>query len=116
MMLKRIFVSLSLLILLSVQLVDSAPIERRDERSGMINHPTGNELIDKIIEFFLPSIVSNTDEPSDVCAICLELIHNGQPLKSLPCGHTFHQMCVTNWFDSVSNSSLIDQEDIHTIN
>mmetsp|Transcript_94438 Transcript_94438/g.185206 ORF Transcript_94438/g.185206 Transcript_94438/m.185206 type:complete len:176 (-) Transcript_94438:68-595(-) len=32
------------------------------------------------------------------CAICLEPIDNCQPVRVLQCDHTFHSLCITEWW------------------
>ena len=31
------------------------------------------------------------------CAVCLDAIREGEPVKRLPCGHVFHSSCVDPW-------------------
>jgi len=31
------------------------------------------------------------------CAICTDEIESDQPIRRLPCGHSFHYCCVTDW-------------------
>merc|ERR1712031_142759 len=31
------------------------------------------------------------------CPICTDEIECGQPTRALPCGHSFHYCCITDW-------------------
>ncbi|PNT65468.1 LOW QUALITY PROTEIN: hypothetical protein BRADI_4g42915v3 [Brachypodium distachyon] len=33
----------------------------------------------------------------DRCAVCLEKFKAGEKLRTLPCGHSFHQGCIFEW-------------------
>ena len=37
-------------------------------------------------------------QPGDECAICQDIYL--PPLEILPCGHIFHRMCISQWFES----------------
>lgn len=31
------------------------------------------------------------------CVVCLRKFHGGEEIRSLPCGHVFHKLCVDKW-------------------
>lgn len=37
------------------------------------------------------------NDPSERCVICLELFEDGDRLRLLPCGHSFHMGCIDKW-------------------
>lgn len=40
----------------------------------------------------------------DVCPICLEKMTTFNIITKLPCGHSFHNACITPWLTETSNS------------
>jgi hypothetical protein len=55
-----------------------------------------------------PSIDSNNDDDDDddkespLCAICLSGLRN-KTVKTISCGHTFHEICIDEWFKVKQN-------------
>jgi len=45
--------------------------------------------------------------PLGTCAVCLEMFRNTKDVVTLECGHTFHETCIKEWFETqfVSQSS-----------
>jgi len=46
---------------------------------------------------------NNNDDESPICIICLTDLNN-ETVKSISCGHTFHQNCIDNWFQENLNN------------
>ena len=43
-------------------------------------------------------VIADPFDATETCSICLEVIKEGDPLGSLPCGHKhFHKKCVDGW-------------------
>ncbi|CAL8171343.1 unnamed protein product [Prunus armeniaca] len=36
----------------------------------------------------------------EVCCVCLSRLVEGEDVRSLPCLHEFHKVCVDKWFDA----------------
>jgi hypothetical protein len=36
-------------------------------------------------------------DPSDSCCVCLSEFYNAETVRTLRCGHTFHQRCIDEW-------------------
>lgn len=37
------------------------------------------------------------DDDLSECVVCLRKFHGGDEIRSLPCGHVFHKLCVDKW-------------------
>ncbi|KAF8083541.1 hypothetical protein N665_0766s0001 [Sinapis alba] len=57
-----------------------------------INRPNTEQ---SIIDFQLPSITDNQE--NETCTVCFGNYHNETYLCSIPCGHTFHFRCISQW-------------------
>jgi len=44
-----------------------------------------------------PSPETYRGQHAENCAICLEDVVIGQPVRPLPCEHTFHALCLDTW-------------------
>ncbi|CAM9575097.1 unnamed protein product [Choristocarpus tenellus] len=60
--------------------------------------PAPPELIASLPESTLTrEAVDNISEDSRQCSICLENFRQGDVIRRLPCLHSFHSHCVSNW-------------------
>jgi len=48
----------------------------------------------------------------DVCGVCLVDFDNGDKLRVLPCGHSFHQECIDHWLLNSSTACPVDKRDL----
>jgi len=51
-------------------------------------------------------IVSQADDEEPCCTICLCEYENGEKLVRLPCGHVYHDDCITSWTDGHNKCPL----------
>jgi hypothetical protein len=45
---------------------------------------------------------SDGDDVSE-CVVCLRKFHGGEEIRTLPCGHVFHKICVDKWILDYEN-------------
>ena len=51
----------------------------------------------------IEKIIKNNDDDLPICAICLTSLKN-ETVKTISCGHTFHQHCIDDWFKENPNN------------
>lgn len=77
----------------------------------------GDEEVPGASQAFMQSLPDATNDlKDDKCAICLSTMHiirshddedgNKKKVKLLPCGHAFHEDCITPWITRVSSCPL----------
>ncbi|KAK2169853.1 hypothetical protein LSH36_6g02054 [Paralvinella palmiformis] len=57
----------------------------------------------------LPSVIV-TSEMEGKCAICLGPYEEGDRLRKMPCGHTFHHACIIPWLERTNTCPFCRQE------
>ncbi|GFW95355.1 protein goliath [Trichonephila clavipes] len=55
------------------------------------------KALDKIPVKTVKSDDSDRDEEYECCAICIEHFQHGELIRSLPCKHSFHKICIDPW-------------------
>ena len=44
------------------------------------------------------------------CNICLDTFKNGECIKTLPCGHAYHDGCISKWLENVANCPICKKD------
>jgi len=57
----------------------------------------------------------NMEIGGTTCCICLESFEEGDPLKRLPCRHTFHTDCITPWLTERSRLCPLCKESVNVL-
>ncbi|XP_015912683.1 E3 ubiquitin-protein ligase goliath [Parasteatoda tepidariorum] len=55
------------------------------------------KALDKIPVKTVKTDESDQDEDYECCAICIESFQQGELIRSLPCRHSFHKICIDPW-------------------
>ncbi|OLQ08544.1 RING-H2 finger protein ATL5 [Symbiodinium microadriaticum] len=50
------------------------------------------------------SVIPASLKPQETCLCCLEEFEESDTVALLPCGHVFHEACITEWFLSARSS------------
>jgi len=62
----------------------------------------------KEVAAFPTKVIDSDEETQDRCTICMVNYEKGDKAKKLPCGHMFHEDCVTTWFTNSSVKCPLD--------
>jgi len=63
---------------------------------------------DKIKSFNTNVVNKIEDLKEKECCICMEAYVVGDSIKELPCGHVFHENCITTWLTNSSQNCPLD--------
>jgi len=66
------------------------------------------------LDKFASRAVTANDVEESACTICLSEYVIGETLKTLPCGHFFHEACVREWLSKSSVNCPIDNLPVNT--
>jgi hypothetical protein len=58
---------------------------------------------------------SSNEDSSFVCGVCLLDCEEGDELRCLPCGHSFHRECIDHWLLNSSCACPIDKRDVREL-
>ena len=64
------------------------------------SHPTAAAIaaVDSSPKVIIQVEMMQTEGDRLICAICHDVLSNGEDAKQLPCNHLFHSNCLFNWF------------------
>ena len=89
-------------LVLSWLITNSIPLSRKSkndypvESLWFLNIPIGEMVIYLLILFLLLTLIPN--HLHGECSICMSEMHTRQDLETLPCQHTFHEICIDEWY------------------
>jgi len=79
------------------EFVEHLQQNRSGASSSEIDHLTASWLVDD---------VSKLPEELRTCCVCLEDVHCGDRVRTLPCLHTFHAPCAEEWLQKKKTCPL----------
>mmetsp|Transcript_35228 Transcript_35228/g.64359 ORF Transcript_35228/g.64359 Transcript_35228/m.64359 type:complete len:521 (-) Transcript_35228:240-1802(-) len=74
-------------------------VERQDYSDVLSRHgPTSDRPAVQVAAFQKPDVeIGSPDTTEEPCQICLDDLHEGELVGTLPCGHRFHSTCIEQW-------------------
>ncbi|KAG7560447.1 Zinc finger RING-type [Arabidopsis thaliana x Arabidopsis arenosa] len=57
------------------------------------------KVLEKWLALLYPRVQGGGGREEECCSVCLMRMEEEDVIKSLPCSHEFHSLCVDTWFN-----------------
>jgi hypothetical protein len=81
---------------------------RLQELMGIVERGVGKDLIDAQC----PDHAVDLAHPNLACPICLDQYEADERMRTLPCAHSYHMLCIDKWLASRNTCPICRQEPI----
>ncbi|CAL9246794.1 unnamed protein product [Arabidopsis halleri] len=61
------------------------------------------KILEKWLALLYPRVQGGGGREEECCSVCLMRMEAKDVIKSLPCSHEFHSLCVDKWFNVSRN-------------